>query len=39
LSNWTPVVTNRFNQDGTFDYTNPIVPGTMRQFIDVMVVP
>ncbi len=39
LSNWTAVATNAFNPDGTFDYTNPIVPGTSRQFIDVKVVP
>ncbi len=39
LSNWTPVVTNPFNGNGTFDYTNPIVPGTPRQFIDVEAVP
>jgi fibronectin-binding autotransporter adhesin len=39
LSNWTPVVTNPFNPDGTFDYTNPVVPGTPRQFLDVEVVP
>jgi len=40
LSNWTFVVTNGgFNPDGTFDYTNPIVPGTPRQFIDIKVVP
>jgi autotransporter-associated beta strand protein len=39
LSNWTSVVTNPFNPDGTFDYTNPIVPGTPRQFIDVKAVP
>jgi len=39
LSNWTVVGTNSFNPDGTFDYTNPIVPGTPRQFIDVKVVP
>lgn len=39
LSNWTPVITNTFNPDGTFDYTNPIVPGTARQFIDVQAVP
>jgi fibronectin-binding autotransporter adhesin len=39
LSNWTPVVTNPFNPDGTFDYTNPIVPATPRQFIDVEAVP
>ncbi len=39
LSNWTPVVTNPFNPNGTFDYTNPIVPGTPRQFIDVEAVP
>ncbi|HVX56797.1 MAG TPA: autotransporter-associated beta strand repeat-containing protein, partial [Candidatus Saccharimonadales bacterium] len=32
LSSWTPVLTNGFNSDGTFDYTNPIVPGTPRQF-------
>jgi hypothetical protein len=39
LSGWTPVLTNPFNVDGTFDYTNPIVPGTPQQFIDVKVVP
>ena len=39
LSNWTPVATNPFNGNGTFDYTNPIVPGTPRQFIDVKAVP
>jgi fibronectin-binding autotransporter adhesin len=39
LSNWTPVVTNPFNPDGTFNYTNPIVPGVPRQFIDVKAVP
>jgi hypothetical protein len=39
LSNWTPVLTNPFNLDGTFDYTNPIVPGMARQFIDVQAVP
>jgi len=39
LSNWTPVVTNPFNPDGTFDYTNPIVPGAPRQFIDIKAVP
>jgi autotransporter-associated beta strand protein len=38
LSNWVPVVTNGFNPDGTFDYTNPIVPGTPRQFIDIKAV-
>jgi hypothetical protein len=39
LSNWTPVVTNPFNPDGTFDYTNPVVPGTPRAFFDIQVVP
>jgi autotransporter-associated beta strand protein len=40
LSNWTVLSTNiPFNPDGTFDYTNPIVPGTPRQFIDVKAVP
>ena len=39
LSNWTSVVTNPFNSDGTFDYTNPIVPGTPQQFLDVKAVP
>jgi autotransporter-associated beta strand protein len=39
LSNWIPVVTNMFNTNGTFDYTNPIIPGTPRQFIDVKAVP
>jgi autotransporter-associated beta strand protein len=35
LSNWTSVVTNPFNSDGTFDYSSPIVPGVPRQFIEV----
>jgi autotransporter-associated beta strand protein len=39
LSNWTPVITNPFNANGTFDYTNPIVPGVPQQFIDVQAVP
>ena len=39
LSNWIPVATNPFNPDGSFDYTNPIVPGTPRQFIDIKAVP
>lgn len=39
LTNWTPLVTNPFNGTGTFDYTNPIVPGTPQQFIDILVVP
>jgi autotransporter-associated beta strand protein len=38
LSIWTPVLTNGFTS-GTFDYTNPIVPGTLQQYIDVMVIP
>lgn len=39
LSNWIPVVTNGFNTNGTFDYTNPIIPGTPRQFLDTKAVP
>lgn len=39
LSNWTAVLTNPFNPDGTFDYTNPIVTTTPRLFIDVQAVP
>jgi autotransporter-associated beta strand protein len=39
LSNWTSIVTNSFNSDGTFDYTNAIVPGTPRVFYDVKAVP
>jgi fibronectin-binding autotransporter adhesin len=39
LSNWTSVATNGFNPDGTFNYTNPITPGTPLQFIDTMAVP
>jgi len=39
LSTWTPVVTNAFNPDGTFDYTNPVLPGIPQQFIDVQAVP
>jgi len=38
LSSWTPVLTNTFT-GGTFDYTNPIVPGTLQQYIDVQVIP
>lgn len=39
LSNWTAGTALGFNPDGTFDYTNPIVPGAPQQFIDVKVVP
>lgn len=39
LTNWTILSTNPFNADGTFDYTNPVVPGMPRQFIDVQAVP
>jgi fibronectin-binding autotransporter adhesin len=39
LSNWTPLMTNTYNTDGTFDYTNPIVPGVPRQFIDIEAIP
>jgi autotransporter-associated beta strand protein len=39
LTNWTSLVTNSFNADGTFDYTNPIVPGTPQQFFDTKAVP
>jgi fibronectin-binding autotransporter adhesin len=39
LSSWTPVATNPFNGDGTFDYVQPIAPGTAQQFIEVRAVP
>jgi fibronectin-binding autotransporter adhesin len=40
LSNWTPVLTNTYNQtDGTFDFSIPVVPGTPQQFIDVKAQP
>ena len=39
LSNWTVGATMPFNSDGTFDYTNPIVNTTARQFIDIKAVP
>lgn len=40
LTNWTPVYTNSFiGSGGTFDYTNPIVPGQPRQFLNVKMVP
>jgi autotransporter-associated beta strand protein len=39
LSSWTPLATNSFNGDGTFDYTQPIIPGTPRLFIDVQAAP
>ena len=35
LSQWTPVSTNSYNSDGTFDTSVPVVPGTPQQFIDV----
>jgi autotransporter-associated beta strand protein len=38
LSSWTPVVTNTFNNDGTFDYSAPVVPGVSKEFIDVQAV-
>lgn len=37
LSNWVAVVTNSFNSDGTFDYTNPASSGA-HVFIDVKAV-
>ena len=39
LTNWTPVITNPFNSGGTFDYTNPIVPGSSQLFFDTKAVP
>jgi hypothetical protein len=39
LSNWTPIVTNPFDGSGTFNYTNPIVRSTPRQFIELQAVP
>jgi hypothetical protein len=36
---WTVLGTNSFNPDGTFNYTNPVSPGNLQQFFDVMVVP
>jgi len=39
LNNWTSIVTNQFNLNGTFDFTNAIVPGQPRLFYDVMAVP
>lgn len=39
LSNWTTVVTNSFNADGTFDYTNAVTPGQPHLFYDVKAVP
>lgn len=39
LSSWTPVTTNSFNSDGTFDYQSPIVPGVARQFVTVKAAP
>lgn len=35
LVNWTILGTNTFENTGTFDYTNPVVPGTPHQFFDV----
>jgi fibronectin-binding autotransporter adhesin len=40
LSNWTVLATNlSYTAEGTFDYTNPIVPGTPQQFLDVKAMP
>ncbi len=39
LGSWTVLSTNPFSGTGTFDYTNPIVSGTPRQFLDVEAVP
>jgi fibronectin-binding autotransporter adhesin len=39
LSNWTSVVTNPFNADGTFDYSTPVDPTQPKVFIDVKAVP
>ncbi len=38
LSSWTSLSTNQFKDDGTFDYTNAIVPGTARGFFNIEVV-
>ncbi len=35
LVNWKAVSTNAYNNDGTFDFSSPIVPGVPQQFIDV----
>jgi autotransporter-associated beta strand protein len=39
LTNWTPLFTNPFNPDGTFNATNPIDPAKSRQFYDLQIVP
>jgi hypothetical protein len=39
LTNWTPLSTNSFNADGTFDFTNGIVPAQRRLFYDTKAVP
>lgn len=39
LTNWTAIATNGFNADGTYEFTNPIVPGTPQQFFDTIAVP
>ena len=39
LANWSPLATNSFNPDGTFDYTNPVIPGKPVQFLNTKVVP
>jgi autotransporter-associated beta strand protein len=38
LINWTPLSTNGYNGNGTFDASVPVVPGTPRLFIDVKAV-
>jgi autotransporter-associated beta strand protein len=39
LSSWTSLGTNQFKSDGTFDYTNAIVPSQPKAFFDIQVVP
>ena len=32
LANWIPIVTNSFDANGNFDFTNPLPPGSPQTF-------
>ena len=32
LTNWTPMLTNQFDANGNFDFTNPINLGSQQSF-------
>ena len=39
LTNWTVAATNSFSADGRFNLTNPVIPGTRRQFFAIQSLP